>query len=728
MAIVPKVREPSAQARGGPLPVSAPREAFGTMGESLSRLGRTVGEVADNLAVQAERQAALDNKIAVDQATVDLAQAYGQMDEDFRNNNKGIAASENLKGLYTNMEATRGQIGSTLRSPAAQQAYASASRIATLQFTQRAASFASQEKKSYQTEQVKGQIKLLQQGQNAENFDEVNGAILQRYALLATPQMLGMSEDEYKALAAQEIGTNAYNVTVGLAGTDPLKAQAFFDKHEASMNAQQRAQAAQYIKSRAEPLAVAGLVDSVIAGAAQEAVTGTAAPTAYREAIAGIESGGNYTAKGPSTKSGDRAYGKYQIMGANVRAWTKEVLGKEMSPQEFLKSPAAQDKVFDAKFGQYVAKYGPEGAASMWFSGKPTPSGRRDALGTTDTDYVRKFRTGLGREQLVATQGVGGSQVDLLESQVPQMLATLRADPMFIGRPDLLDAAEARLMSNISRFRTANNIASGEAIGRLQLAALEGGIQDLATLQGAYPGALKDYNQLSDAGKRQVQVGLLQEANRWTPTRGARANELIGMAGDSPAEFLKVDLSGEDITRSDRESLLKKQVAIRNKDKTEAAKAANFNKMMGSPWVQAQVKDLGLGKATPGYWYFSGAMEAKFDQWAANNPGKQPTDKDVAAMVGAVSKQAWEWKSGKVGGALVRRQTAEGKDALVFEPTEETAKSAETYLRAKGLPVNPQAISYYLTLVRDLRQAANRRGVQVSPDQFDAFIMENLGG
>jgi hypothetical protein len=91
---------------------------------------------------------------------------------------------------------------------------------------------------------------------------------------------------------------------------------------------------------------------------------------AYRQGIANIESGGgNYNAVGAKTKSGDRAYGKYQIMGANIPVWTKQVLGQSMTPEQFLKSPEAQDYVFDNVFGGYVKKYGLQGAARAWFGG-----------------------------------------------------------------------------------------------------------------------------------------------------------------------------------------------------------------------------------------------------------------------------------------------------------------------------------------------------------------------
>lgn len=116
----------------------------------------------------------------------------------------------------------------------------------------------------------------------------------------------------------------------------------------------------------------------------------------YRDAISGIESGGDYSLLGPvANASGDRAYGRYQVMGENVGPWTEQVLGRRMTPQEFLADPAAQDAVFDSIFGGYVQRYGPEGAARAWFTGSPTGTGT-DVLGTTADHYVEMFRNGGG--------------------------------------------------------------------------------------------------------------------------------------------------------------------------------------------------------------------------------------------------------------------------------------------------------------------------------------------
>ena len=110
--------------------------------------------------------------------------------------------------------------------------------------------------------------------------------------------------------------------------------------------------------------------------------------------VAKVETGGEknpYSAKGTVTNSGDRAYGKYQVMGANIPSWTKEVLGREMTPQEFLADPDAQEKVARAKLGGYLQTYGdaPD-AASMWFTGKPLAKGanKTDINGMTGARYA----------------------------------------------------------------------------------------------------------------------------------------------------------------------------------------------------------------------------------------------------------------------------------------------------------------------------------------------------
>jgi phage-related minor tail protein len=130
----------------------------------------------------------------------------------------------------------------------------------------------------------------------------------------------------------------------------------------------------------------------------------------FAKAIKSIESGGDYSALGPITKSGDRAYGAYQVMGANIPSWTKGALGSSMSPSQFLGSQSAQDAVFSKYFGASLSKFGnPQDAASVWFTGRPmaTGSGATDILGTSGAGYVAKFNAQLGSLGSAATTATG---------------------------------------------------------------------------------------------------------------------------------------------------------------------------------------------------------------------------------------------------------------------------------------------------------------------------------
>lgn len=125
----------------------------------------------------------------------------------------------------------------------------------------------------------------------------------------------------------------------------------------------------------------------------------------YRKGIQAIESGGNYSAIGPTTKSGDKAYGAYQVMGKNVGPWTEKHFGKRLTPQEFLANKEAQDAVFDGEFGSYVSRFGnSQDAASMWFSGRPLDKAGNASDGyTTVPDYVKKFTAASGGDAPATT-------------------------------------------------------------------------------------------------------------------------------------------------------------------------------------------------------------------------------------------------------------------------------------------------------------------------------------
>jgi hypothetical protein len=147
----------------------------------------------------------------------------------------------------------------------------------------------------------------------------------------------------------------------------------------------------------------------------------------YAQAIRNLESrgSGGYSALGPLTKKGDRAYGAYQVMGDNIPSWTKDVIGQALTPDQFLANRDVQDAVFRAQFGKNVEKYGnPYDAASVWFTGRPMGSASgasADILGTTGNKYVNNFRKELGVPMPSAPANKGATQMlPMMPKQEPK--------------------------------------------------------------------------------------------------------------------------------------------------------------------------------------------------------------------------------------------------------------------------------------------------------------------
>ena len=152
----------------------------------------------------------------------------------------------------------------------------------------------------------------------------------------------------------------------------------------------------------------------------------------WANAIASIESAGSgdYSALGPITAKGNRAYGRYQVMDFNIGPWTEKHLGRRLTPEEFLASKEAQDAVFAGEFGGNVEKYGnPQDAASVWFTGKPVATGgnRKDILGTTGSGYVNKFNEALGQTPM---QNASFAPPMQTASLAPPMPNAFQQDPL----------------------------------------------------------------------------------------------------------------------------------------------------------------------------------------------------------------------------------------------------------------------------------------------------------
>ncbi|HWE17394.1 MAG TPA: hypothetical protein VG758_09465 [Hyphomicrobiaceae bacterium] len=112
----------------------------------------------------------------------------------------------------------------------------------------------------------------------------------------------------------------------------------------------------------------------------------------YAAAIRKIESTNRYGVTANAGR-GRTALGAYQILDTNLASWSRAALGRSVDQSEFLGSPSIQDQVFHHRFGHYVRKYGPHGAARAWLGGEGAArsGGGKDRFGSTPSSYAQKF-------------------------------------------------------------------------------------------------------------------------------------------------------------------------------------------------------------------------------------------------------------------------------------------------------------------------------------------------
>lgn len=157
--------------------------------------------------------------------------------------------------------------------------------------------------------------------------------------------------------------------------------------------------------------------------------------------IASVESAGSggYTAVGPKFTHQiqgrpyeDQALGKYQVLKSNLPEWTKKYLGRELTPEQFLKDQNAQEKVFEGAFGELVRRYGNvKDATSAWHSGAPLAQAQKrnakDVLGTKTEDYVSQVMSQLPPEVTDRlTRKTGGRVGGNVDSLVDDLMGKFR--------------------------------------------------------------------------------------------------------------------------------------------------------------------------------------------------------------------------------------------------------------------------------------------------------------
>lgn len=425
-----------------------------------------------------------------------------------------------------------------------------------------------------------------------------------------------------------------------IAMTDPFRAKNLYDKNKDSiLDPVTRMHIEQNLLRQYNNVGTRYDADSIANGTSFRNFPNIDGGT-HREAIGAIESGGRYDAQGPvvarGTFAGQRGVGKYQVMEGNVGPWTKEVLGKEMTPEEFRNDKTAQDSVFDAKFGQLVTKYGnPQDAAAAWHSGRSlaeaTKAGATDGFTKTE-DYVKRFSAalGTGAAQPLTTESDAGWLKGAIDRA--KAIAQARAP----DNPAYEDTLVSRVKTEYNNVRTVKNAVDTENFMSVQGALNELGengkpkITDSSQIF-SNPGLNKAYNELPATRQKQILAGIEKNAKADVPLNDERLhrfNEVMGTAKTDPDEFMKIVPSDEDIPFSLKKQIYTAQRNMQGNKDTDPG----FQRALSSVHGMLNDSDIGASMSDKAkntrYNQFVGAFQTARQQWMTDNNGKIPTRED----------------------------------------------------------------------------------------------------
>lgn len=121
-------------------------------------------------------------------------------------------------------------------------------------------------------------------------------------------------------------------------------------------------------------------------------------------------------------------WGKYAMNPAYINSYALKYLGRPMSAQQYLSSPANQDLLGRAALTALYNQYGAQGAASSWYSGNPTlyNSTRSQPGGPSIKGYVDSVmrRMGTFTENIDLSKQPPDSPISPWQTQMPPVQST----------------------------------------------------------------------------------------------------------------------------------------------------------------------------------------------------------------------------------------------------------------------------------------------------------------
>jgi hypothetical protein len=770
MPTAPTVEAPTVMPNGSPTQVSAPDAAFGldVLGKGLAQAGIAEEDQSNRLAQHAEQFQAINNKAESDGAFAQNVQATNAFVANYKENNPGKAASDNLPAAMTALSAQRDALSNSLSNPNAKVMFDADSRRALANSTGELSRFAATEHHQYVLHQANAVKEALTSDTALHPENVGDNALKLVEAQKTINDGLGLSDEEGALETRKALGTMVGQAALVMnANGDPTKAAAFLEAHKDGMDGLIYEQTL----TKLRPALMANSAASDGDAAVSAALHGLGSPTGPTQDF--LHQIHTDEGSGQNPRSSASGVGQFlgkidPTTGQGKGTWfdlmkdpefAADVKGK--TPQEILamrQDPDVADRAImvnarnntsalasaglpaNPATAALAHRFGLGGAEALLRSDQGAPVAQ--ALGKsgpavvaanptlanqTVGQVISGFQSRYTGQSVNATAGGTPSSFDL---QGRMQAALSNADTIaartYPGDQAYKDQVEQRAMAGLNRQIGAARDTEFNSYTSLGTAIESGNIQDLNTLL-KQPGATAAWNALPLSQRNGLISDMNRNATAQTPDRVNNITTLNGLYAEAKAgnsqDFLNKDIGSMDLPRDAKITFLKAQDTLRNKPDSVTGDKT-FQTVMRSPQVAAQLSQMDITKAKSpdDYYHFAGSMQGELDQWNAGHPTQPPGPKDVAKMVANVSAQKYA-TYGLPGTTLFDHTKPDGR---AFDVDDQTTAQATAFLNSNKLPVNAQTIAQYQHERGIIAAQAQARGYKASPADLDAIYAKRV--
>jgi len=435
------------------LNIPAPVEAFG------AGFGRALEKAGDEIFQRAVAIQQINNQTMASDAATNFIENSAKLRADYLNSR----GSNAVNGLDSHLKAIRElqeQHGQGLNPAALRQYDNETRRVVAWNMMSAATHAASEGKQNALTSIASKRQALHDQLKSIPDNDPLyNDTIEELHSLEQSESALrGYDPEVAEQRFNSERSKLASDRAIALARTDPVRATKMSrrDIDGGVIIGDDIAKTQQSVRHEMDSTGARLISNDILSGASPVLGSGTVTMDQAKMAIGSYESGNDYNAIGPQTKHG-RALGKYQVMEEYLPEFLKEAGMPAMTGDAFLHNPAAQEQLFEFKFGKYMKDYGSfNEAASRWFTGKSVAeaqaSGAKDIFGTDVNRYLQKTNAYLA----------GSTPLKALLAKADTMAVGQSDDPLFrdyVRDRVTTDYNKARAVERDDTWRNNNAIA-----------------------------------------------------------------------------------------------------------------------------------------------------------------------------------------------------------------------------------------------------------------------------